>query len=262
MQYKLIGIDMDGTLLNSKHEVTLNTQKVLTQCIKKGIKVVLASGRLWDSMYAFTKHLGLVDEYVSLNGAVITSPKEREKVFKAFIKDKDYYELLEQLKGVEMPVYVFDMDRYYTQKNWDDREIIEEISGMKAELIEDFSVIKYPTKILLSFQNEEEIKTLTQRINHPDYKLIRTGFNYIEIVRKDVSKGEAIYWLAQKYGYAKEEILTIGDSENDIEMISYAGLGIAMGNAAPNVKAVADQITDTCDNEGVAKAIEKYVLNG
>lgn len=261
MGYKLIGLDMDGTLLNSKHEVTLNTQKVLKECMEKGIKVVLASGRLWESMYAFTKHLGLVDEYVSLNGAVITSPKDQQKVFKAFLKDEDYHYLLHQLKDIQMPVYVFDMDRYYTQKNWDDKESIEEISGMNAELIEDFYSIKNPTKILLSFQNEEEIKALTERIQHPDYKLIRTGFNYIEIVRKDVSKGEAIRWLAQKYGYQREEILTIGDSENDIEMLSYAGLGIAMENAAPNVKAAADQITDTCDNEGVAQAINKYVFN-
>ncbi|NLM12276.1 MAG: HAD family phosphatase [Epulopiscium sp.] len=260
MQYKLIGLDMDGTLLNSKHEVTQNTQSVLKECMEKGIKVVLASGRLWESMYAFTKHLGLVDEYVSLNGAIITSPKDQQKVFKSFIKDEEYHYLLHQLKDIKMPVYVFDMDRYYTQKNWDDKESMEEISGVKAELIEDFYSIQHPTKILLSFQNEEEIKALTERIKHPDYKLIRTGFNYIEIVRKCISKGEAIRWIAQKYGVHKEEILTIGDSENDIEMLSYAGLGIAMDNAAPNVKAVADTITDSCDNEGVAKAIKKYVL--
>lgn len=260
MQYKLIGLDMDGTLLNSKHEVTLNTQKALAECMEKGIKVVLASGRLWESMYAFTKHLGLVDEYVSLNGAVITSPKDRKKVFKFSIQKEEYYYLLEQLRDIKMPVYVFDMDRYYTQKNWEDKESIEEISGMKTEILEDFSLIQYPTKILLSYNNEDEVKELTQRIKHPDYKLIRTGFNYIEIVRKDVSKGEALHWLAQKYGFKKQEILTIGDSENDIEMISYAGLGIAMGNAALNVIAAANEITDTCDNEGVAKIIYKYVL--
>lgn len=261
MGYKLVGIDLDGTLLNNNLQVTEYTRDTLLTCVKKGIRIVLASGRAYESMRNYTRDLDFIDEYVSLNGAVITCQKEGKKVYKAFFPKSEYKTILNKVKDINIPLYVYDTDRYYTQKHWYNLEQVNENSRMNAAIIEDFSMIEEPTKLLFCYNSQEDVDFLINTINHPDYVFMKTGYNYLELVRKEINKGDALRRIAERYGIKREETVAIGDSENDIEMISYAGLGIAMKTAAPNIKSIADVIADTNDNDGVAKAISKYILS-
>jgi Cof subfamily protein (haloacid dehalogenase superfamily) len=129
------------------------------------------------------------------------------------------------------------------------------------KIIEENYQIILKVVIVSDMDEIGELKKLRNEIiNMMDVEVVSSAENNIEIMSKGISKGNAVKILGDIYGISKDEIICIGDSENDISMIEYAGLGIAMANATDDLKAAADYVTDTNDNDGVAKAIEKIVF--
>lgn len=261
MKYELIALDMDGTILSSDMEISKGTIKAIKECYEKGIKVVLASGRYYDSIKAFANCLNIIGEQITLNGSVIKDAATGKTLHEFPIPQNDYDLEVKKLEKCSWTMLVFTADKYYkTQDNEETREI-ERLTGPCAEMISSFRQIINPIKILLIINNEEEIDRAKELLEDDKYSLIRTGYNNVELVRRDVSKGKSLEIIAEKYNIERKNILAIGDSENDIEMIKYAGMGIAMGNAYEHVKEISDEITSSNDEEGVSKAIYKHILN-
>lgn len=260
MEYELIALDIDGTILNSNMSITEETKKAVDLCKKAGVKVILSSGRLSQSLKPYAKILDLDGYQITLNGSVIKKIDNDNILEKFTIPAYDYENIIKKLNALNYSTLVFGVDNYYKSYNNNDIKIIEEISGIDANFVERFADVVDPTKTLSVIKDMDKVQEFRNMMEDNKYTIIRTGYNHVEVVRKDVDKGTALKIIAEKYNIPREKVLAIGDSENDIGMLKYAGKGIAMGNAYDNVKEISDEITASCDEEGVAKAIYKYVL--
>jgi len=261
MKYELVALDIDGTILNSDMKITNQTKEAIKMCVSKGIKVVLASGRYYESIKAYTKDLNISSgQQITLNGAVIKEAKTGKSLEEFPIPKEDYDNIIDKLEELPYSKVVFTADKYYKTICNGEIETVEVLTGPKAEMISSFKLVVNPIKILLIIEDEHEIEKARRILENDKYLVIRTGYNNVEIVRRDVSKGRTLKIIADKYNIKSEKIIAIGDSENDIEMIKYAGMGVAMGNAYDHVKEISDEVTETCDKDGAQKTINKYIF--
>lgn len=275
MKYKLICIDMDGTLLNSKNEISEFNKEMIKNAMNKGVVVAITTGRLHMSALVHSELLGIETYVISSNGCYIKNIKSDEVIYQSTLTKEQYYrikEIGEKYKLNRLYYNTFDTvisgvkfpeDYAYKTAN----ELLPEEKRVKfleeANLDEIYD--EYDGKILKSIFIEEEYtdrlsKAKEELRTFEDLEVVSSWANNVEIMPAGTSKGEAVKRLAEILKIRPEEVICMGDSENDLSMIKYAGLGIAMGNAIDLVKENADYITDTNENSGVGKAIEKFIL--
>ena len=288
--YKMVAVDLDGTMLNSYGEVTENTKRVVKQTIEKGTEVVIASGRTIDSIKEIAKDIGASKYIIAGNGAVLYDTKTEKILYENYIPLNKALEIIDicEQNSIYYNVYtnksiIADSLRYnvlyYYKENLkkDDSKktsitlvdnIPNYIKEMKNEKIMKIIVCDITKSVFKSiikmFTPLQDVDVLD--ISHMARKIIKHGstqipieYYYTEISMKEVNKWNAIEYLINKLNIKKEEVITIGDNMNDKEMIEQAGLGIAMKNCVSRIKEIADFITDDNNNEGVANAIEKFV---
>lgn len=240
---QLIALDMDGTLLNSNHEVSERTKKAIVEALNRDIHVVLSTGRAFSSCYPYAKELGLTSYLITANGGEIwTVNKELlDRKFLASEKVEKMWRLGENL-GVHM---------------W----MISSKRVFRNEAPEDFNDYEW-LKFGCETNDEAKLDQIIKELSYIDgLELTNSLPTNIEVNREGVSKAAALEFVCKRIGITMEQVMACGDSLNDMKMIQNAGLGIAMGNAQEAIKKVADMMTDTNDEDGVAKAIEKYVLS-
>ena len=259
--FKLVALDMDGTLLNSRHEISAENKEVIKACIEKDVKFVLISGREIESIKHYSDILGLDTYLTGYNGSLISNTLNPrlvktviEEAYKAnkfiivFLQDgilvsdnsSKWYENYLDFT-IANPTVVDDLLLYLDEKDkWD------EIN--KICLSDDH-------KELIAFKGAIE-----PRVKEEFTLLFSLPF-FLEVFNGDVSKGLALEKLAHYYGVNREEVLAIGDGENDISMIKFAGLGVAMGNSNQLVRDSADFTSLTNDENGVAFTLKKFLLN-
>lgn len=267
--YKLIAIDMDGTLLNDRHEVPEDVKYTLSEAKKQGIKIVLCSGRPIGGIQSYIKALNLNQEgdfAIAYNGALVQDTHTNEVVAELSLGHADLVKLYELSMELKTPMHFFDTKGVYTP-NAD---------------ISDYTVLEaYLSEIPLGYRQVSDIPSnmsipKIMFVNHPDklnrtieelpkslnkqYTIVQSAPYFLEFVHPSASKGNAVKMLAEQLGIKQEETMTIGDNGNDLSMIEYAGCGVAMGNAIPEVKAAADFQTRSNNESGVAYAIRKLAL--
>ncbi|WP_026907095.1 sugar-phosphatase [Paucisalibacillus globulus] len=267
--YKLIAIDMDGTLLNDQHEVPEDVKNTLAEAKRQGIKIVLCSGRPIGGMRSYIEALNLDeagDYAIAYNGAFVQDTHTSEVVAGLSLKYDDLVKLYDLSVKLNTPMHFFDEERLYSPN---------------ANISEYTILESYLNKIPLRYQAVSDILPnlsipKVMYIDHPDnlaqtiqslpdelydnYTIVRSSPYFLEFVHPEVSKGNAVKKLAEKLGIKQEEVMCIGDNGNDLSMITFAGCGVAMGNAIPEVKAAADFQTRSNNEGGVAHAIEKLAL--
>ncbi|WP_138206829.1 Cof-type HAD-IIB family hydrolase [Haloimpatiens lingqiaonensis] len=260
MKYKLLALDMDGTLLNSESRLEKENIESIKKCLDKGVKVVLASGREFNAIKKYVDKLNITEELVTINGAVIVRA-ENKQIVKIHTMDKKMCkEIISKLREENISYIVFDKENSYVDKENSEFEYIREKSIAVCLNVQDCNDIEDITKIVGVCFTEEEKNKFNKIIKPYNVPVMQTGTYYFEIGNEDISKKYAIEYIAKINNIKREEVIAVGDSENDIEMIKYAGLGVAMGNAYDNVKKISDYVTDTNDNHGVSKVIEKFIL--
>ncbi len=290
--YKLIAIDLDGTLLNSQGEISDENRLYLKKAIDKGIDVVLASGRPIDSVENLSLEIGANKYLISGNGAVVYGIQEKEILYNKFLSKAQVLNIIKMCKDNSIYCNVFTENEiiaeslnynilfYYREnanKDEEKRTKINIVNDM-YKYIESSQVEKY-LKITVCDDSQlifnsilRKLKTISDvdvlDVSHMSRKIIKDGteriqieYFYTEITNRNVNKWEAIKYIIEKDGIAPEEVVGIGDNINDKEMIEYAGLGVAMGNSSPDVKAVAKIVVADNNSDGVAEAIKKYILN-
>ncbi|MBC5635743.1 sugar-phosphatase [Ornithinibacillus sp. BX22] len=267
--YKLIAIDMDGTLLNDHHEVPENVKAALHQAKKQGIKVVLCSGRPIGGMRSYIRELNLDEDgdyAIAYNGAFVQNTYSNEVVAELSLKHDDLQNLYDHSLELNTPMHFFDVNGLYTP-NADISEytVLEsylnkiplgyrQVSDVPKDIsIPKIMYINKPEKLTHTIQSLPE--SLTDQ-----YNIVQSSPYFLEFVHPNASKGNAVRKLAELLGIKQEEVMCIGDNGNDISMIEYAGCGVAMRNAIPEVKAVADFETLSNNEGGVAYVIEKVAL--
>lgn len=267
--YKLIAVDMDGTLLKEDKSVSEATKRAIERAKKKGVKVVITSGRPIAGLTRYLKELNLAgdDDYViSFNGCLIQKAKTREILYKSILKGSDLSYLYKISKQLQVNIHAFSKLQCITPKNSKYTEVEVGINDIPINIV-DFSTIKPDEdieKVMMVDGPEildEAIKKLPKEV-YDRYTVVKSAPYFLEFLNKNSNKGEGVKALAKYLGIDQREVICIGDEENDLHMIKFAGLGVAMGNAIEEVKRAADYITSTNEENGVAEIIEKFILAG
>ena len=289
--YKLITVDLDGTMLNSYGIVTENTKNVIKNVINKGTDVIIASGRPIDSIKTIAKEIGSENYFIAGNGALVYDIKNDEVVYEKYMPKEKVLEIIKICEENSITYNVYTDETilatslkynvlYYHKENLkkeEDKKTNISIVKDMYDYVKNMNNAKF-LKITICDDMKSVFNSILKKINkvkdvevldvsHMSRKTITQGteeipieYYYTEITYKDVDKWNAIEFLAEKINIKREEIIAIGDNINDKKMIEESGLGIAMKGSTPYVTEVAKYITDTNNDEGVAKAIEKFCL--
>lgn len=287
--YKLIAIDLDGTLFNSYGEVSNENKEAIKYAINKGIEIVLASGREPQSIKKTSLDLGIKNFLIAGNGANVYSIEENQNIYESYINKEKALEIIRKCKDNSMFVNVYtnrgiitekleyNVKVFYSENNYkssEKRTNIEIVNNLYKYLEEhELDILKIiicdNDKIIFSnivqkLKNISGIDVLD--VEHMSKKIIKTDnidvnieYFYTEITNKSTDKWDAIDFLIKKLGINKEEVICIGDNINDKKMIENAGVGISMKNSALALKNIGDYTTENNDSSGVALAIYKYL---
>ena len=269
MSIKLVTIDIDGTLLNSERKVTPKVKAAIQKATKLGVNVVLATGRPTIGVMSLIKELGLDNNHgfmITYNGAMIQNAGTEEVLIQHPLPFEDYLdvELLSRKLGVHL--HVQDYTTMYTANRDLSPYTINEatLTGIPvsyravSEMTPDIKIIKS-----MMIDHEDILDAAIKRIPQEyfdKYEMVKSSPYYLEVLNKKATKGEAVKELAELLNIKQEEVMALGDNENDLSMIEYAGIGVAMGNAVESVKKAANEITKTNDEHGVAHAFEQWVF--
>jgi len=270
MDYKLIALDMDETLLTSEKTVSDHNKAAIAKALQQGIKVVLCSGRTHNAVISYAHNLGITgpDQYMITNGGAIIENMEGKIIFQRMMSNHFYREFVKFVKDNGLQYNVVDNEgRTYTSpRDWIDKYTItqafENENGLYLkepdQLPDDFEI----TKAIINGEKTklDEITEMVHNKFDKDYFVVRTGEGFLEIFPKDVNKGEAVKALASDLEIDLSNVIAMGDRDNDIPMLKIVGKGVAMENGLPDVKAAADFITKDNNHSGVGVAIEKFAL--
>ena len=274
--YRLLAFDLDGTLLDDKKKLPKENLAALTEAAERGMVIVPATGRILRGVPETIRDLPFIRYYIVSNGAAVFDTQEDKTLYQADIplelalRTYDYLDTL--------PVIY---DCYQDEIGWMSREMYERCAPYFAYepgildlvnrlriRVEDFKeTLREKNRPLQKMQmyflpeDEEERKRQLKRIPElfPELAATTSVSNNIELNHVDATKGKAVLALAASLGIDREEILSFGDGSNDISMLQSAGLGVAMANSTPDVKAAADEITGSNNEAGVAKVIRRIL---
>jgi len=266
---KLIAIDMDGTLLNSKKELLEETKQYFKNFHNKNTEtlLVLCTGRPESGIRPYLKDLGYLEEnhyIISQNGANIYESQTGKRLMDAFVDSAAIQKWIELGKKHGISVMGAGVDYYYSfdedPTEWMEFDV-KLVSGKLKRIPTKESLNTEFYKILLMGDEEQlnEFETFIPQEWRDEFYVVRSQKYLVEVLTKGVNKAFGLEKLVQKLNIEPSEIAAIGDAANDVEMLEYAGLAIAMGNASEEVKAIADIVTDTNENNGVIKAIDKLI---
>ncbi len=277
MEYKLVAIDLDGTLLNKEDKVSKYNQDVIKKLKSNGIKVAVITGRRFISMMDVVKDLNIELPYICFNGGMVVNQKNHEIIYKETLDKRISKKIILEMKEKDIPIFIYKAEvdgpstfYFNTGSHPRVKRYIEfetkrnQIAPIK-ELDKEFDFSPICIKSFGHFEDIESVKYLKEKYNHESLTWLQTvGVNerthYLELYPSKANKANGLKWLSKKYNIKKSDIIAIGDNLNDLEMLQWAGLGIAMGNAHPKVKEVADLIAPDADKDGVGKVLEE-VLN-
>lgn len=268
---KLIALDMDGTLLNEKKELMQPQIDAIHKAVEAGVKIVLCTGRPLVGVKPFVEQLGFdtEEEFIIVNNGCSThSTKDWALIDWEELSVADIDHLATFIENDHVQISLFDEEDYFVlaEKANDRVNLDAGLVGMTPQPIDlDEATSGKHRFFEAMFVGEKEHIDAFENQHNPalsqHYSTVRSQDYLLEILPNGASKASGLKKLADRLGILPEEIMAMGDANNDLEMIEFAGLGIAMGNANEQVKAIAQDITDTNENNGVAKAIEKHILN-
>lgn len=269
MKYKVLVLDIDGTLTNSKKEITERTKVALRKAQENGVVVVLASGRPTPGIKPIAEEIELAKYggfILSFNGAVITNYQTKEVIFEKVLPDGVVPLLYEESQKANVSIVSY-LDDVIITETPDNQyvEIEAFINKMQVQKVDNFvDALRAPvTKCLMVGEPEKLVKEeerLKKKIGNR-LNIYRSEPFFLEIMPQNIDKAYSLEKLLKHLGLTREQMIACGDGFNDRSMIEFAGLGVAMCNAQDAVKEVADLITLTNDEDGVALVVEDYMLS-
>ncbi|MBQ1234434.1 MAG: HAD family phosphatase [Oscillospiraceae bacterium] len=263
MNYRLMAVDMDGTLLNSENQITPVTEAAIKQAMEKGLKFTLCTGRPLQGVLRYVEQLQLDCPIITYNGAMIVHSGSGEVLFSQNMDSDEARRVWDIADKAGMAVFVWSAGELFARAPGEKVAFYEEITKTKAKEIVDFEeLVQRGVTKLLWYDEPKSLDGWVDDLKGAGFE--KTTFTksrayFLEFFSAYTSKAVAMEKLGEYYGIDKSEMIAVGDQTNDLPMIEYAGLGVAMGNAVDAVKAVAGYITDTNENDGVAKVIEKFI---
>lgn len=291
MKYKLIAIDLDGTLLNSSGEISEENKQSLKKIKQLGVEIVLTSGRMSSSIKEIAEEIGAENYFISGNGAIIYDLKQNKMIYNNSLSKEKTLNIIRTCENnsiycsinTEQTIITKNLSfntlvyNYENSKKAENKTTKINIVDNLYEYIDKINTSPI-TKITVCDENEIVFKRIVKilkeipeinvlDVSHMSKKVIKSGtenidikYFYTEITNENVNKWQALSFLINKMGIEKEKVIAIGDNINDIEMIQNAGLGVVMGNSALSNTDVGNVIVKSCDESGVSEAINRFIL--
>lgn len=268
MAYEILVLDIDGTLTTSEKTISPQTYQAIQTIQKRSHKVVLASGRPTPGVQPFADQLHLADYggyILSYNGAKITNCQTGEIIYQKTLPAPVIPDLYRAALEHQVGIVTYSADTILAGTPIDSyMELESRINQIPIETVTDFaSAIDFPVnKCLLTGQptHMAELEILLKEQFQDQLNIFRSEPFFIEVMPQHVDKADSLCKLLEHLGLDREQMISCGDGYNDLTMIQYAGMGVAMANAQSIVKDAADYITTSNDNDGVANVIHKFML--
>lgn len=261
--YRLVAADLDGTLRAEREPFSPRVLAAIQRAQDGGVHVVMATGRMYLTALPFARELGLRSPIVCDQGATIREWETNAVLFKETLP----VHLARQIHAWapdDLSVVVCMADSFYAPRHTDYvkrfvgeyHDHLHIVPDLAQSLDQDPEKIVFVNDIPVTSRLLVELSDCFGK----HAQVVQSYAHYVEITHPGVSKGKAVEWLAQRWGIAREQVIAIGDQDNDRSMIEWAGLGVAIGNAVESVKAIANYIAPSASEDGVADVIERFVL--
>lgn len=273
---ELICLDLDGTLLNSKHQMSEESIAVLRMLEEKGMKIAIVTGRGSYEARKYAKHISENTFYIGSNGAIVGGVKHSIMIANHSFTQSHMDELMLFSNNYNLYPVLQAKDKQYISGFSDYIIHIYFTKILQKQSIRNLVFMPFRKRLkkqldhqkvsifkaMFFIKNKKKIKMIESKLRkHTEFELAITNNICFEITEKGMNKSRGIQELARYLDIDKSQIMAFGDSENDKEMLKYVGCGIAMGNATNELKSVANYITDTNDNEGISKVLYNVLNN-
>jgi Cof subfamily protein (haloacid dehalogenase superfamily) len=251
-------------LVNREREITAPVRGAVAQAQARGVRVCLATGRIWRSAQRFVEGLGADSPAILYNGGLVYDFRAGETWLKVSLAQTEARDVLRILRDhPEVAPHVYVGDQIYVTRMVEHTRIYQQKDGLQVHMVGDLAtwLAADPMKILIIGERPAleavvcDIDRLPYPINHVFSESI-----YLEVLPQGSSKGAALRAVAARLDVAREEIIAVGDNLNDLSMIEYAGLGVAMANAPERLRAAADFVAPSNDEHGLQEVIERFIL--
>ena len=263
MKYKLIAVDMDGTLLNSESVITEATKTAILQAIDAGVIFVVSTGRPMRGVESVNALFPQDMPFIVFNGAAVVMGKSREVLFNKYLGLASAKEIFEAGTSRNLPVVLWTGERLWVNRECDITRKYQQISGADMTVIGSTEELEGDISKIVWIGTVEEI----DKLQHEMSLLLGSAVNchtsrpeFLEFVSNEADKGSAMAEIGRIYGIDKSEMIAIGDGYNDVSMLKYAGLSVAMQNAPDDIKAICGYVTLSNNKNGVAAVINKFIL--
>ncbi|HEY8910747.1 MAG TPA: Cof-type HAD-IIB family hydrolase [Desulfosporosinus sp.] len=267
MAIRLVAMDLDDTLLRDDWTISPRVLKAIQKAKEQGVKMTIATGRMSISARPYAEQLGLDVPVITYHGAMIQQALSGEILFRRVIPSALATEIVRYVSGQGIYVQVYLKDRVISEVLNEWSEEYERIASVRIEKADLAALLAQEPegveKILLMAKESDldQVAPVLRKLYGEKVHLTKSKPCFLEMTDCSVNKGVALAALAERLGIAQKDVMAIGDSFNDLEMIKYAGVGVAMGNARAEIKEHANIITASNEEDGVAEAIERYVLD-
>lgn len=263
--YKMIAIDMDDTLLTDDLSITEGTKAALEAAMAKGVVVTIATGRMFASAKQTADRLGLRVPLITYQGALVKHAADETVIYERYVPKDVVERVFDYAERHVIHLQAYYNDVLVAKEENEKLVAYSKLSNIPYEIEPDFAKLAdKPFPKLLMIDDPDKLDRVwsdLQAIVGKQAHITKSKPNFLEIMHPEGTKGHALRFLAKHYGCDTSEIIAIGDSYNDREMIEAAGLGVAMENAVEPLKAIADYVTRSNNDEGVRHVIEKFVLS-
>ena len=270
---RMVALDLDGTTLNSQKEISPRTLAAFKKAMGKGVHIVVSTGRTFRSLPEQLYDIEGLEYIVTSNGAHVTELATMKTIYENYLASHAVEAIVRALRGRGFSVETFVDGRAYIDRDeyenvvangspYRDADYIKATRNPIPHIYDYMIENKHQIEnISINFEfkeDKEKCQRILEKVN--DITLTSSFQHNFEIGGANTSKAEALRFLMRRLEVKPEELMACGDSPNDTEMIKLAGIGVVVGNASEEMKSLADYVTDTNDKDGVAKAIEKFVL--
>ncbi len=260
-----VAIDVDDTLINRDLDITPANKLAIDKLREKDIIVTLATGRMFRSALPYAEELGMDLPLITYHGALIKQAQSKEVLHHCPVPMDLATQIIRLAKDKDVQLNLYINDELIVESENEYTDYYKSVAQVPCKVVgdlEDF-LEEPPTKmtVIESPQRVERLNCEFAQFFGDELLITQSKSHFLEITHPKANKGEAVMLLAEMYNITMDQVLAIGDSLNDIPMIQKAGVGVAVGNARPQVKQVADAVVSSHEESGVAEAIEKFVLS-
>ncbi|TVY06868.1 Cof-type HAD-IIB family hydrolase [Paenibacillus cremeus] len=262
--YKMLAIDIDDTLINDEKQITPGTKQALAEAMAQGVIVTLATGRMYASAKQLASQLELNVPLITYQGSLVKNAIDDQVLYERNVPESAARLIFDYCARQDLHLQAYVDDILYVKEDNAKAQAYAELSKIPFTVYPDFAELagKSSTKLLM-IDEPAKLDRVAQELRGllgQQVHITKSKPHFLEVTHFEGTKGHALSHLADHFGLELEQVIGIGDSWNDREMLEVAGLGVAMGNAVDSLKEIADYVTLSNNEDGVKHVVEKFVL--